>query len=262
MRIKLTIAYDGRLLEGWQSQPSGNTVQNWLEKAAAETAKEPVRVHGSGRTDAGVHGVAQIAHFDAPDHLTMNPFNWVPALNSKLPSSIRVLAAEEAAPDFHARFSARGKTYHYDICTEPVLSPFRAGLAWHLPRQLDPHLLEDALKTTLGRHSFEAFAAKRGNETEATDYHRTLTQASLEPNEHGWRITWTGDGFLYKMVRLLTGGVIQVAQGRLRLDEFVLLLDQPAGLPHGKSPLCAPSDGLYLQSVGYPNTSLCSCRNV
>jgi len=260
VRIKLTLAYDGRSLEGWQSQPSGNTVQDLLEKAATATAKEPIRVHGSGRTDAGVHALAQVAHFDAPDHLTMNPFNWVPALNTKLPSSIRVLAAEEAAPDFHARFSATGKTYHYDICTEPVLSPFRAGLAWHLPRQLDPFLLEDAMKVTLGRHHFEAFAAKRGNETESTDYHRTLTQASLEPHEHGWRLTWSGDGFLYKMVRLLTGGVITVAQGRLRLDDFTQLLDQPSGLPHGRPPLCAPADGLYLQSVVYESASPFSNR--
>ncbi|MEP4077511.1 tRNA pseudouridine(38-40) synthase TruA [Haloferula sp.] len=251
MRIKLKIAYDGRSLDGWQSQPSGNTVQDRLEKAAAETAKEPVRIHGSGRTDAGVHAIAQVAHFDAPEHLTMNPFNWVPALNTKLPASIRVLEAEETKTDFHARFSATGKTYHYDICTEPVLSPFRAGLAWHLPRQLDPHLLEDALTTTLGRHSFEAFAAKRGNETEDTDYHRALTRASLESLDYGWRLTWSGDGFLYKMVRLLTGGVIQVAQGRLRLDDFALLLDQPSGLAHGRAPFCAPADGLYLESVDY-----------
>ena len=251
MRIKLTIAYDGRLLEGWQSQPSRNTVQDLLEKAASDTAKQAIRVHGSGRTDAGVHAIAQVAHFDAPDHLTMNPFNWVPALNTKLPSSIRVLSAEEAAPDFQARFSATAKTYHYDISTEPVLSPFSAGLVWHLPRQLDPCRLEVALKTTRGRHTFEGFAAKRGNETEATDYHRTLTQASLKPHEHGWRLTWTGNGFLYKMVRLLTGGVIQVAQGRLRLDDFALLLNQPSGLPHGRSPLCAPADGLYLHAANY-----------
>ncbi|MEM1084260.1 MAG: tRNA pseudouridine(38-40) synthase TruA [Verrucomicrobiota bacterium] len=251
MRLKLTIAYDGRPFEGWQSQPSGNTVQDRLERAVREISNEATRVHGSGRTDAGVHALAQVAHFDAPDHLTMNPFNWVPALNTKLPAEIRVLMAEEVRPDFHARFSAIGKTYRYDICTEPVLSPFKAGMAWHLPRQLDPQLLEDALNTTLGRHDFEAFSAKRGNETAETDYHRTLTQASLEPLDHGWRLNWSGDGFLYKMVRLLTGGVIQVAQGRLRLDDFGMMLDQPSGLPAGRPPICAPADGLFLESVDY-----------
>lgn len=251
MRLKLTIAYDGRSLDGWQSQPSGNTVQDLLGRAASETAKEPIRVHGSGRTDAGVHALAQIAHFDAPDQLTMNPFNWVPALNTKLPNSIRVLEAEEVPRDFHARFSATGKTYQYDICTQPVLSPFQAGLVWHLPRQLDPHLLEEAMRLSLGRHQFEAFAAKRGNETEDTDYHRTITEASLAALDHGWRLTWKGDGFLYKMVRLLTGGAIHVAQGRLSVDDFARLLDQGPGLPHGRPPLCAPADGLYLKSVDY-----------
>ncbi|BCX47132.1 tRNA pseudouridine synthase A [Haloferula helveola] len=251
MRIKLTLAYDGRPHDGWQSQPGGNTVQDLLESAASETAKQPVRVHGSGRTDAGVHALAQVAHLDAPDGLTMNPFNWVPALNTKLPASIRVLSAEEVGPEFHARFSATSKTYRYEISTEPVLSPFRAGLAWHLPRQYDPYLLEDALKLTLGRHDFEAFAAKRGNETEDTDHHRTLTRAELDAFDHGWRLTWSGDGFLYKMVRLLTGSVVRVAQGRLRLDEFAAFLDQPEGLPHGRSSHCAPADGLYLESVSY-----------
>lgn len=251
MRLKLTISYDGRPYDGWQSQPSGNTVQDLLEKAASETAKQNIKVHGSGRTDAGVHAFCQVAHFDAPDHLSMNPFNWVPALNTKLPPSIRVLTAEEVSGDFHARFSAKGKTYRYDVSTEPVLSPFRSGMAWHIPRQLDPYLLEDAMKLTLGRHDFEAFCARRGNETDDTDHHRTLTEASLQPLEFGWRLTWSGDGFLYKMVRILTGSAIKVAEGRLRLDDYAAYLDQGDGLPYGRSSHCAPADGLFLMEVNY-----------
>lgn len=251
MRIKIVIAYDGRNHAGWQSQPGGNTVQDLIEAAAAAVAKEPIRIHGSGRTDAGVHALAQVAHFDAPDHLTMNPFNWVPALNTKLPTSIRVIEASEVAHDFHARFSATGKTYRYEITTEPVLSPFKAGFAWHLPRQFDPYLLDDVLKLTLGTHDFQAFAAKRGNETDDTTFSRTITQADYEAIDHGWRLTWSSNGFLYKMVRLLTGSVLEVAQGRLRLDDFAQLLDQPRNLPHGRAPLCAPADGLFLESVRY-----------
>lgn len=251
MRLKLTLAYDGAPHRGWQSQPGGGTIQDCLEQAAAEVAKQPVRLHGAGRTDAGVHALAQVAHFDVPGGVTMNPYNWVPALNTKLPPSIRVVAAEEVAADFHARFSARTKTYRYDVSTEPVLSPFRAGRVWHLPRQLDPLQLEAALQPLLGQHDFEGFSAKRGNETEATDHRRTLHRAELSPLEHGWRLTWGGDGFLYKMVRLLTGGVVQVAGGRLRLDDFLTYLDQQAGLPHGRCRFCAPADGLYLESVGY-----------
>jgi len=251
VRLKLILAYDGRGIGGWQSQTGGNTVQDLVEKAIAETAKKPVRLHGSGRTDAGVHALAQVAHFDPPAEITMNPFNWVPALNTKLPGSIRVMSCEEVPGDFHARYSASGKTYRYEISTEPVLSPFRHGRAWHLPRQLDPYMLQNVLDLFAGRHDFEAFGARRGYETEETSYVRTISQVSLEPIEWGWRLTYSGDGFLYKMVRLLTGTAVQAAQGRLRLDEAAAYLDQPPGLPLGKSPHCAPPDGLYLEQVHY-----------
>jgi tRNA pseudouridine38-40 synthase len=249
--LKLTIAYDGAGLAGWQSQPGGNTVQDLLEAAIAETAKQPARIHGSGRTDAGVHALAQVAHFDVPEGLTMNPFNWVPALNTKLPAAVRVLGCEEVAADFHARYSASGKTYRYELSTEPVLSPFRAGRAWHLPRQLDPYTLREALGLFEGRHDFEAFGARRGYETEETSFVRTVTRVALEETGWGWRLRFSGEGFLYKMVRLMTGAAVQAAQGRLGLEPLAGLLDQPAGLPRGKSPACAPPDGLFLESVDY-----------
>jgi len=253
MRLKLTIAYDGRPYNGWQSQACGNTVQDIIVKAWGEVAKQTIRLDGSGRTDAGVHAHAQIAHVDAPADITMNPFNWVPALNCKLPAAIRIMACEEVARDFHSRFSARGKIYQFEICTAPVLPPFRAGLAWHLPRLLDAAVLGEALALFLGRHDFHAFAAYRGNETPDLDWHRTIESAELCTLDDGYRITYTGDGFLYKMVRLLTGGAVHAAQGRIRLDDFAALLDQAPGLPRGKSPLCAPADGLYLTRVIYPN---------
>jgi tRNA pseudouridine38-40 synthase len=252
MRLKLTIAYDGRPYNGWQSQACGNTVQDFIARALAEVAKKPVPLHGSGRTDTGVHALAQIAHFDAPPEISMNPFNWVPALNCKLPPTIRIMACEEVAADFHSRFSATGKIYRYDLCTDPVLPPLKAGLAWHLPRQLDADVLWDALALYLGRHDFHAFAAYRGNETPEIDWCRTIESIELTTLQDGYRITYTGDGFLYKMVRLLTGGAVHAAQGRMRLDDLAALLDQPAGLPLGKSPLCAPADGLYLESVIFP----------
>jgi tRNA pseudouridine38-40 synthase len=251
MRLKLTIAYDGRSFRGWQSQPGGNTVQDILHEALEIVAKEPLRVQGSGRTDTGVHALGQVAHFDAPDGTNMNPYNWVPALNTKLPATIRVMACEEVLPDFHARFSATGKTYRYEICTDPVLPPLKAGLAWHLPRLLDADALSRALSLFFGTHDFHAFAAYRGNEQEDTDYVRTIRRADLETLPDGYRLTFSGDGFLYKMVRMLTGSAIKAAQGRLPLEDLAALLDQPAGLPHGKAPLSAPADGLFLESVRY-----------
>ncbi len=255
MRLKLTIAYDGRPYNGWQSQVCGNTVQDIIQVAMSEVAKQPLRLHGSGRTDTGVHALAQVAHFDAPPEISMNPFNWVPALNCKLPATIRIMACEEVPVDFHSRFSAIGKVYHFDLCTDPILPPLKAGLAWHLPRQLDVDVLGQALSLFLGRHDFHAFAAYRGNETPDIDWFRTIHQADITTLDDGYRITYAGDGFLYKMVRLLTGGAVHAAQGRIRLDDFAALLDQPPGLPLGKSPLCAPADGLYLKRVTYPADS-------
>lgn len=251
MRLKLTIAYDGRPFLGWQSQTAGNTVQDMLNGALEEIAKQPVKIHGSGRTDTGVHALGQVAHFDAPEDSTMNPYNWVPALNTKLPATIRIMECEEVTEDFHSRFSANGKTYFYDVCTDPVLPPLKAGLAWHLPRLLDADALQQALQYLVGEHNFHAFAAYRGNEQKDTDYTRTIFAADLETLSDGYRIRFHGNGFLYKMARMLTGSTIKVAQGRLRLDDFAGYLDQPQGLPYGKAPLCAPADGLYLEKVSY-----------
>lgn len=251
MRLKLTIAYDGRPFSGWQSQVGGNTVQDLIQAAIAEVAKQPVRIHGAGRTDAGVHALAQIAHFDTPPEISMNPFNWLPAINCKLPATIRIMACEEVPADFHSRFSAKGKVYHYDLCTDPILPPLKAGLAWHLPRQLDADMLWDALALFIGRHDFHAFAVYRGNETPDIDWCRTIESIELTTLQDGYQIAYLGEGFLYKMIRLLTGGAVHAAQGRIRLDDLAALLEQPAGLPLGKSPLCAPADGLFLKEVRY-----------
>jgi len=159
MRLKLTIAYDGRPYSGWQSQPNGVTVQDAIMEALEKVAKVPVSLQGSGRTDTGVHADAQVAHFDTPDGVDMNPYNWVPALNTKLPATIRIMDCEEVSEDFHARFSAKEKTYCYDLCLAPVLHPLMQGRAWHLPRQLDPISLEQALSHYVGEHCFKAFAA-------------------------------------------------------------------------------------------------------
>ncbi|MGB1874023.1 MAG: tRNA pseudouridine(38-40) synthase TruA [Akkermansiaceae bacterium] len=251
MRLKMTIAYDGRPYEGWATQPTGNTVQDYLEQAAGEVAKQSVRVHGSGRTDTGVHALGQVAHMDVPDELRMNAYNWVPAMNNQLPPTIRVMDCSEMPREFHARYDALSKTYTYDLSLEPVLPPHTAGLAWHLPRQLDAESLDNALALFVGEHCFRAFAAKRGNETEGTDYVRIISKSELASTAGGYRITFTGNGFLYKMVRLLTGAAVYVAQGRLRLDDLSAMLDQEAGLAHGRSPYCAPPDGLTLHHVTY-----------
>ena len=251
MRLKLILAYDGRPYNGWQSQACGNTVQDHLLKALEAVAKQALKLQGSGRTDTGVHALGQVAHFDPPAGISMNAYNWVPALNTKLPASIRIMECEEVTAEFHARFCATGKIYHYDICTDPVLPPLKAGLAWHLPRLFDADVLKQALKLFLGRHDFHAFAAYRGNERPDMDWCRSIHRAELSTLDDGYRITLEGDGFLYKMVRLIIGAAVHAAQGRMRLDDLAALLDQAPELPLGKSPNCAPADGLYLQQVLY-----------
>ena len=137
------------------------------------------------------------------------------------------------------------------ICLAPVLPPLQAGLAWHLPRQLDPATLEQALKILKGEHCFRAFSAKRGNETDETSYIRTISRSDLVTIPDGYRITYTGNGFLYKMARILTGSAVYAAQGRLRLDDLASLLDQSDDLPNGRAPYCAPAGGLALDHVSY-----------
>jgi tRNA pseudouridine38-40 synthase len=251
MRLKITIAYDGRRFSGWATQPNGHTIQDLIESAIEQVSKQKVKIQGSGRTDTGVHADGQVAHFDKPAGIDMNPYNWVPALNTKLPATIRVLECEEVAEDFHARFSAKSKTYTYLLSMQPVLHPMLSGRTWHLPRQLDKATLKKAMEHYLGTHDFRAFAALRGNENEETCYKRTITESSVTETGEGFLLTFTGSGFLYKMVRLLTGAAVYAAQGRLRIDDHRALLDQNEDLPNGRSPYCAPSDGLTLTKVEY-----------
>lgn len=251
-RFKMTVAYDGRPFEGWQSQPSGNTIQDKLLAALQSIHPEIKTVQGSGRTDAGVHALAQIAHFDVAPGWRMNGEEWRLALNTKLPPTIRVMACEETATDFHARFSATGKTYRYELFTGPVLPPLRAGLAWHLRSAPDVALLQEAIALFQGVHDFASFAANRGDPAlNPEDTSRRIDLAQLEIEGEDIHLTFHGNGFLYKMVRLMTGAIVRCGQGGVSLEEIRELLDNPqAGK---KSPLAAPADGLYLVSVDYPD---------
>ena len=251
MRYKLTLAYDGRAFSGWQSQPHGRSAQDVLERTLGCILDIPMlRAHGAGRTDAGVHALGQVAHFDAPDALTMKGGDWQRALNAHLPPALRVLACDPVAPTFNAQFDASGKIYHYRICRLPVLPPLEHGLAWHAPYPMDAGLLHAALEALPGKHDFSSFAANRGDGKETLpDYAvRTLWSAESEATPGFLTLKFHGDGFLYKMVRLLTGSVMRVAFRRDPLTWFTTLLNSPGA---GKSHHVAPAGGLYLQRVDY-----------
>ncbi|MDB9741677.1 tRNA pseudouridine(38-40) synthase TruA [Akkermansiaceae bacterium] len=249
MKLKLTIAYDGRPFQGWQKQPNALTVQSSIEAALSAVAKQPVSIQGSGRTDAGVHASAQVAHFIMPQGLKMKPENWVPALNTKLPASIRIMNCEEVEEDFHARFSALEKIYTYQLYNGLILPPLMLGTVWHYNRELNIEKMEQALRLFEGTYDFRNLAALRGNESDLTDYTRTVFEVQLKCEGAMISLTYRGNGFLYKMVRILTGVVVEVGSGKSSLEDVKLLLD--AATKPKKPPYCAPADGLTLQRVVY-----------
>src|SRR5436305_14284028 len=160
-RLKLIIAYNAAPFAGWQSQSHRNGIQDHLESAVEHIGGKRVRVHGAGRTDAGVHALAQCAHVD-PAEDGLSTARWREALNALLPPAIRVLHCRYVSQNFHARLSAKGKTYRYRIWTASVLPPFEYGRVWHVPRPLDLELLKTAANRFVGTHDFAAFAANRG----------------------------------------------------------------------------------------------------
>jgi tRNA pseudouridine38-40 synthase len=243
MRLRLTIAYDGGPYAGWQSQPQENAVQDVLEKAFLKIAGTRVVVHGSGRTDAGVHALGQCAHVEVFEK--MDPGDWQRALNAHLPPTIRILKSCRVAQDFHARFSAKAKVYRYLIRNEPILPPHEFGRVWHVPHALDLKALRRSAELLIGRHDFAAFSANRGKAVRETL--RTIRRITLSHRTGLIALTFEADGFLYKMVRMLTAAMIRVAQQSENLDSLRARLK--TGAP--KWSHVAPPEGLYLVRVLY-----------
>ena len=243
-RLKLIVAYDGAPFAGWQSQSHRNTVQDHLERAFKRVTDGAVRVHGAGRTDAGVHAVAQCAHVDVLQFLPTD--RWIKALNALLPPAIRVLRCRNVSKDFHARIAAKGKIYRYRIWTAPILPPFEYRRAWHVARPLDLRILKAAAKHFVGTHDFATFAANRGKPEPSTI--RTINSVRVRQNGPCVTIEFDGNGFLYKMVRLMVGALVKCALGKMHIEEI------PSRLHSGKvgsARLTAPAEGLYLVRVRY-----------
>lgn len=249
MRLKLTLAYDGAVFRGWQSQPGGGSVQDVLQQAMTRLAGgKKVSVQGSGRTDAGVHALGQVAHADVPDERGAPAF-WLRALNATLPPVVRVMSAVRAADDFHARYGTTGKIYDYLLWTGPVLPPHWAGRAWHVQPPPDLGMLRRVAKALAGHHDFRGFSANRG--TPVRDTRRHLRKITVSSDGPVIRLRFEGEGFLYKMVRMLAAAMVRVAQGKFPLaDVRARLAAQPSALPRE----VAPADGLYLVRVAYART--------
>jgi tRNA pseudouridine38-40 synthase len=244
-RLRLTIAYDGGAFSGWQSQPNGKAVQDHLVGAFQQILGTTPKVHGAGRTDAGVHAMAQVAHVDVPKGKLSREV-WPAALNAHLPRELRVLRCRLAGPGFHARFSAQGKVYRYRIWNAAFLHPLEVNRSWHISRQLSVEVIRRAAAIFVGTHDFAAFAANRRTPPESTV--RTIRGITIRQKGSVITLDYSGDGFLYRMVRLLTGSIVQVALGRKDLDWLKGLLASPKGR---KSNYLAPAEGLYLVKVKY-----------
>ena len=247
--LKLILAYDGSEFAGWQVQPDAVSVQGTLASAIGRITGEKVLPQGSGRTDAGVHALAQVATFATESPVPAA--NFVKALNDILPASVRVLEAQEAAPDFHARKSARGKIYRYRIYRAAICPPFLARYLWHYPFPLDEQAMVRAAGLVEGEHDFTSFAAvdpERGREGKPMSNLREIFSSSWERQGDEFVYTVRGSGFLHHMVRNLVGTFILVGKGTLRAEDVTRILQARNRSAAGAT---APASGLYLVNVEY-----------
>jgi tRNA pseudouridine38-40 synthase len=243
--LKLTLSYDGAEFAGWQVQPGRTTVQGTLAFAIGRLSGENVLPQGSGRTDAGVHALAQVASFSTAS--TIPTENWRKALNDILPPSIRVLEVTKAAPEFHARKSARAKTYRYRIYRAAICPPFLARYVWHYPYPLEESAMVAAADVVAGEHDFTSFAAV-DPERVAVSNVRTILASSWTREGDELIYTVRGNGFLHHMVRNLVGTFLLVGKGTVSLEDLRRILDARERTVAGPT---APASGLYLVEVEY-----------
>ncbi len=246
--IKLVLAYDGFDFAGWQIQPDSVTVQGTLASVIGRVTGEKVLPQGSGRTDAGVHALAQVASFVT--ECSIPATNLTKALNDVLPPSIRVLEAGDVAPEFHARRSARAKTYRYRMLRAAICSPFLARYTWHYPYPLDEGAMREAAGLVTGEHDFTSFAAvdpERGRE-EAGSNTRKIFHSTWSRVEDEFVYEVRGTGFLHHMVRNLVGTFLLAGKGTLKPADIREIL---AARNRSAAGATAPASGLYLVSVEY-----------
>jgi tRNA pseudouridine38-40 synthase len=247
--LKVTVSYDGTEFSGWQVQPDAVTVQGTLASAIGRITGEKVLPQGSGRTDAGVHALAQVMTFVTESSVPTG--NFLKAMNDLLPASVRVLEVVEAAPDFHARHSAQAKTYRYRIYRESICPPFLARYVWHYPYPLNEEAMAAAAALVVGEHDFTSFAAvdpERSREGEPALNVRTIFSSAWERIGDELIFTVRGSGFLHHMVRNLVGTFILVGRGTLPAEDVTRILEARQRSAAGAT---APASGLYLVSVEY-----------
>ena len=241
--ILLILEYDGTAYAGWQVQPNGLAVQEVVEKALAEILGHAVRIHSSGRTDAGVHARGMAAHFQTETNLPIKAFRE--GVNTFLPQDIAVREVREVPADFHARFSSQGKWYRYTIYQNEVRSPLAARFAWSLRGTLDLDLMRAAAEALVGEHDFSSF---RSSGCAAKTTVRDIFSIDISSDKEFTHIDVRGSGFLKNMVRMLVGTLVDVGLGRRSVDDVAKLVTGADGMLCGQT---APAHGLCLQEVWY-----------
>ena len=243
-RYKITVSYDGAAYKGWQVQPGCRTIQGEIESVLERLNRAPVKVHGSGRTDAGVHALGQVAHFDL--ERAFEPQSVLRALNGWLPPDIRIMRSEAVSADFHARKSARQKEYRYFIRNRLIMPPLERNTHLHVRNPLDVDAMRAAAALFVGRHDFAAFTANPNRVVEST----VRTVFALDVRKKGSEVILiaVGEGFLYKMVRSLAGWLVRVGKGEVAAADTLQTLDseiRTAAVP------TAAAHGLVLWKVRY-----------
>lgn len=249
--ILLIIEYDGTAYVGWQIQPNGLAVQQVVESALAQILGSEVRIHSSGRTDAGVHARGMAAHFRTESRLPLQAFRE--GVNRFLPQDVVVRAVQEMPEDFHARFSAQGKWYRYTIYNGEVRSPLAARTAWHLRGKLDLPLLRQAAAALVGEHDFKAF---RSSGCVAQTTVRQIYGVDVLAEGPFVYLDFRGAGFLRNMVRMLVGTLVEIGQGRRPAADLDKLLCGTPGVSCGPT---APAHGLCLEEVWYERNRSAPC---
>lgn len=246
MRYKITISYDGTNYCGWQVQKNATSIQSLIQKALETTLQHQISLTGSGRTDAGVHAKGQAAHFDTEKSINQKTFPLT--LNSLLPPDIRIKEIEPVSSDFHARYSAKGKEYHYHLHLSIIMSPFAKLYSHHVRDEFDLETFRKAAEMFVGTHDFTSFANVKIDAPQ--DAVRTIHKIEIVETEDGIKLIFVGNGFLYKMVRNITGTLLDIARGKISLGDLPKIFEAKDRKKAGKA---APANGLFLERVIYTN---------
>lgn len=242
--IKITIEYDGKNYAGWQSQPGKESIQEEIENAISLITGEEIEIFGSGRTDAGVHAYGQVANFHTESNIEISKFPY--AINSKLKKSIVIKKAEEMPERFHARYNVKEKTYLYVINNDEFPSALDRYREFHIPYKLNIDDMEKALSFFEETHDFKGFMSSGGNKKKTTV--RTLTKCILYEKNNRIMIELTGDGFLYNMVRIICGTIVDVGLGKINVNDIPAIIESKDRTKAGRT---LPPHGLYLKEVIY-----------